>query len=109
MVEIISKLSISRWKQDVRSFLGSTRYYKRFIERFTKIAFPLFKLLTKSCEFSWNYDCQKAFETSKMKTSKVPILKGHNWKFPFPISIDALDTSRSSVRTKRPHSLCHLL
>ena len=56
-VEVISKLSIPSCQKDVRIFLGLIGYYRRFIENFTKIAFPLFKLLTKDCEFSWNPDC----------------------------------------------------
>jgi len=55
-VEVISKLSIPNRQKDVLSFLGFTRYYRRFIENFTKIASPLFKLLTKHYEFNWNPD-----------------------------------------------------
>jgi len=44
-VEVISKLSIPSSQKDVRSFLGFTRYYRRFIENSNKIASPLFKLL----------------------------------------------------------------
>ena len=47
--EVISKLSIPNCQNDVRSFLGFTGYYRIFIENFTKIAYPLFKLLTKDC------------------------------------------------------------
>ena len=62
-VKVISKLSVPSCQKDVRSFLGFTGYYRRFIENFTKISSPLFKLLTKDCEFSWNHDFQLAFET----------------------------------------------
>jgi len=51
-VEVIYKLSVPNCQRDVRSFLGFTGYYIIFIEKFTKIAYPLFKLLTKYCEFS---------------------------------------------------------
>lgn len=91
--KVISKLSIPSCQRDVRSFLGFTGYYRRIIENFTNIASPLFKLITKDCEFSWNFDCQKAFETLKNNISEAPILKGPNWKFHFHISIDASDTS----------------
>eukprot|EP00253_Pinus_taeda_P007704 PITA_07704 len=37
-VEVISKLPIPKFQKDVRSFLGFTGYYRRFIENFTKIA-----------------------------------------------------------------------
>jgi hypothetical protein len=53
-------------------FLGFTGYYRRFIENFTKIASPLFKLLTKDCEFKWDPDCQSAFETLKQEYLKHP-------------------------------------
>ena len=78
---------------DVRNFLGFIGYYRRFIENFTKISSPLFKLLTKDCEFSWDSNCQNVFETLKNKIFEAPILKGPNWKFPFHISTDASDTN----------------
>eukprot|EP00253_Pinus_taeda_P005907 PITA_05907 len=96
-VEVISKLSIPGFQKDVRCFLGFTGYYRRFIENFTKIASPLFKLLTKDCEFSWNPDCQLAFETLKEKISEATILRGPNWKLPFPISKNASDTTLGAV------------
>ena len=79
-VGVISKLLVPNCQRDVRSFLGFTRYYRRFIEKFTKIAFPLFKLLTKDCEFNFNSDYQATFKTLKKRISEAPILKGPNWK-----------------------------
>ena len=73
-VEVISKLSIPNCQKDVRSFLGFTGYYRRFIENFTKVASPLFKLLTKDCEFKWNPDFQSEFEALKTRISEAPIL-----------------------------------
>ena len=96
-VEVISKLSVPSCQKDVRSFLGFTGYYRRFIENFTKIASPLFKLLTKDCEFSWDSECQVAFETLKKKIFEAPILKGPNWKLPFHISTDASDSTLGAV------------
>eukprot|EP00253_Pinus_taeda_P025003 PITA_25003 len=96
-VEVISKLPIPNCQKDVRSFLGFTSYYRRFIENFTKIASPLFKLLTKDCEFKWDPDCQFAFEALKTRISEAPILRGPNWKLPFHISTDASDTALGAV------------
>eukprot|EP00253_Pinus_taeda_P035411 PITA_35411 len=96
-VEVISKFPIPDCQRDVRSFLGFTRYYRIFIENFTKIASPLFKLLTKDCEFKWDLDCQSTFEILKTRMSEVPILRGPNWKLPFHISIDASDTALRAV------------
>eukprot|EP00253_Pinus_taeda_P020082 PITA_20082 len=96
-VEVISKLPIQIFQKYVRSFLGFTGYYRRFIENFTKIASPLFKLLTKDCEFKWGTDCQSTFETLKTRISEAPILRGPNWKLPFHISTDASDTALGAV------------
>eukprot|EP00253_Pinus_taeda_P017664 PITA_17664 len=96
-VEVISKLPIPNSQKDVRNFLGFTGYYRRFIENFTKIASPLFKLLTKDCEFKWDPDYQSAFETLKTRISEAPILRGPNWKLPFHISADASDTALGAV------------
>ena len=46
-IQIIVKLPILTNQKDVRSFLGYVSYYRKFIENFSKIALPLFKLLTK--------------------------------------------------------------
>eukprot|EP00253_Pinus_taeda_P014788 PITA_14788 len=96
-VEVISKLPIPNCQKDVRSFLGFTGYYRIFIENFTKIASPLFKLLTKEYELKWNPDCQSAFETLKTRISEAPILRGPNWKLPFHTSTDASDTTLGAV------------
>ena len=109
-VEVISKLSVPNCQWDVRVFLGFTRYCIRFIENFTKIASPLFKLLTKDYEFSWDPNCQEAFETLKKKICKEPILKGPNWKFHFHLSTNASDTTLGAVLGKKmPYSLCNIL
>jgi hypothetical protein len=50
-IEIILKLPIPSNQRDVRIFLGYAEYYRRFIENFSKIVLPLFKLLVKYVEF----------------------------------------------------------
>ena len=50
-VEIILKLLSPKNQKYVRSFLRYVGYYQRFIEHFSRIALPLFKLLVKDVEF----------------------------------------------------------
>ena len=52
-IEVISKITTHMTLKEVRSFLGHTGYYRRFIENFSKIASPLFSLLMKDVEFMW--------------------------------------------------------
>eukprot|EP00253_Pinus_taeda_P030101 PITA_30101 len=92
-IQIIVDLPIPQNQRAVRSFLGYASYYRRFIEHFSKLALPLFKLLSKDVNFSWNENCQHAFDLLKQKLSTAPILRGPNWSLPFHIFTDASDTA----------------
>jgi hypothetical protein len=50
-IEVIIKLPPAKTHKEVRSFLGHARYYRRFIENFTKIVAPMFGLLIKDVDF----------------------------------------------------------
>jgi hypothetical protein len=41
---------------DIQSFLGLARYYRRFIEAFSKISKPMIELLEKDKQFEWTPD-----------------------------------------------------
>ena len=57
-IEIISSLPSPKTQREVRDFLGHAGYYRRFIENFSRIATPLFRVLAKDSEFSWSTTCQ---------------------------------------------------
>jgi hypothetical protein len=96
-IEVIIRLPPPKTQKEVRSFLGHARYYRLFIENFTKIAAPMFGLLIKDVDFVWTKHCQIAFETMKAKLSVVPVLRVPNWTLPFHISTDASDTTIGGV------------
>ena len=52
-IEVIVGIPSPKNQKEVRSFLGHPGYYCHFIENFTKIVAPMFKLLTKDVEFQW--------------------------------------------------------
>ena len=43
---------------EVRSFLGLTGYYRRFVEGFSRIATPLTQ---KNAKFEWTDECERSF------------------------------------------------
>jgi hypothetical protein len=50
---------------DIRSFLGLARYYRRFIEGFSKISKPMTELLEKDKKFEWTSTCEASFQELK--------------------------------------------
>ena len=86
-----------KMQKEVRSFLGHVGYYRHFIENFTKIDAPMFKLLTKDTEFQWIESCQNAFEILKAKLLVAPILRCPDWSLLFHISTDASDMAIGEV------------
>ncbi|RVW18440.1 Retrovirus-related Pol polyprotein from transposon 17.6 [Vitis vinifera] len=70
---------VSNWRRpntvtEIRSFLGLTGYYRRFIEGFSKIALPLTRLTQKGVKFEWSNDCERSFQELKKRLVTAPIL-----------------------------------
>jgi len=59
-VEVIAILPEAKCINDIRSFLGHAKFYRRFIKEFSKIARPLTNLLTKDVPFHFDDKCLKA-------------------------------------------------
>jgi hypothetical protein len=74
---------------DVRSFLGTCSYYRRFIKSFAAIARPLHKLTEKTTPFHWNSDCETAFRTLQQSLTTAPILGYPDMKDLFILDTDA--------------------
>ena len=55
-------------------FLGLARYYRRFIENFSKIAKPMTELLKKDTEFKWTAECEASFQELKKRLVTSPVL-----------------------------------
>ena len=108
-IEVITKLPPPQTQKDVRRFLGHVGYYRKFIENFTKIATPMFKLLTKDAHCVWDSQCQTAFEILKEKLSTTPVLQGPNWSLPFHISTDASDTALGAVLGQKENQINHVI
>ena len=77
-IYIITQIIIPSSQKEVRNFLGHPGYYRRFIPNFTRLATPLFKLLSKEAEFKWDDECQISFEILKKKLSTTLVLRGPN-------------------------------
>jgi hypothetical protein len=71
-VDLISNLPPPRTVKEVRSFLGHAGFYWRFIQDFSKITRPLYKLLVKEAPFIFYDDYKKAFGALKRILTSTP-------------------------------------
>ncbi|XP_050899987.1 uncharacterized mitochondrial protein AtMg00860-like [Lathyrus oleraceus] len=59
---------------EVRSFLGLTGYYRRFIKGFSQLDLPMTQLTLKETSFSWDSKCGQILMSLKERLTTAPIL-----------------------------------
>nr|GEW56914.1 reverse transcriptase domain-containing protein [Tanacetum cinerariifolium] len=96
-VEIISKLPYPTTVKGIRSFLGHVGFYRRFIKNFSKIAWPMTRLLEKGTLFFFSKEYVESFQTLKRKLTEAPILISPYWDLPFELMYDASDFAIGAV------------
>jgi len=73
---------------NVRSFLGLTGYYRKYIREYSRLASPLFELTKKDVPCVWNQDYQWAFDALKRALVEAPVLVRPDFKKPFCLDVD---------------------
>jgi hypothetical protein len=74
---------------EIWSFLGLVGYYRRFIERFSKISMPMIELLEKTKTFDWTPRREASFQELKKRLTTTLVLTMPNMEKPFSIYCDA--------------------
>lgn len=96
-VSVIVNWPIPKSVTKVRSFLGATHYWRKFIVNFYSIAAPLHALTNMKFVFHWGGKEQKTFDALKQKTSSAPVLALTDLKQPFDIKVDASDYAMGAI------------
>lgn len=73
-VKAVKEWPIPRNVHELRSFLGTASYYRKFCKSFCDIARPLHKLTEKQNAFVWTVECDSAFKKLKQALTTAPIL-----------------------------------
>lgn len=97
--------AVAQWPRpssvtELRSFLGFSSYYRRFVAEFAKVAAPLHKLVGefagvkgkqtgRNFEEAWSERCQVSFEELKEKLTTAPVLAYADFSKPFILEVDA--------------------
>ena len=74
-IQAIEDWSVPKDVTDVRSFMGITGYYQRFIKGFSRIANLITSLQKKGKKFDWNQKCEESFKKLKTLLTSAPILR----------------------------------
>ena len=81
----------------MRSILGLSIYYRRFIEGFGKIAAPFTKMLENNRPFMWEDDAKNAFAELRTSFANAPTLIYPDFNLPFLLDSDASNKAIGAV------------
>ena len=97
--EAVQNWPIPNRVKDVRSFLGTAQYYRRFIPNFSSIAAPLVALTNKAAPTTvqWDASCQSAFDCLKAALAISPVLSYPDRQGRFIVSTDASNDGVGAV------------
>ncbi|GJY55926.1 putative reverse transcriptase domain-containing protein [Tanacetum coccineum] len=107
-IEVVKNWEALRTSSKVRLFLGLTRYYRRFIEIFSKIAKSLTVLTQKNKTFDWGKEQERAFKTLKDKLCNAPILALPDGPKDFVVYCDVSGLRLGCVLMQRVTAFCHI-
>lgn len=88
-VSAINEIPPPKSIKQVRRFLGMTGWYRRFIQDYSAITYPLTELLSKRKTFVWTDVAQEAFNVLKQKLTTAPLLAHPNYEKMFILQCDA--------------------
>ncbi|GKB73419.1 reverse transcriptase domain-containing protein [Tanacetum coccineum] len=100
-VDVIAKLPPPTTVKGISSFLGHVGFYRRFIQDFSKIAWPMTHLLEKDTPFFFFEECLASFKILKKKLTEAPILVSSDWDLPFELICDASDFAKGEILGQR--------
>jgi hypothetical protein len=86
--------AVQDWAQprdvsQLRSFLGLTNYFSKYIEHYARVALPLTALLNKGVPFHFGPAAQAAFAELKARLASAPVLAIADPSKPYQVVADA--------------------
>jgi hypothetical protein len=87
-VEAVLRFPTPKNVTGVRSFLGLTGYYRKYIKGYSNLAGPLFELTRKDVVFAWNVNCEQAYQALKAALVDAPVLTRPDFRRTFWLDVD---------------------
>jgi hypothetical protein len=83
--------------KELRSFLGLSGYYRKFVKHYGVITKPPTNLLRKGVLYVWTPETEAAFQTLKHALVTAPVLALPNFSKPFTVETNASDSGIAAV------------
>lgn len=102
-VEAIVKYPRPTTATEVKRFMGTASWYRRFVPNFSSLAAPINDLLKgkkKGSHIHWTVDAEKSFLALKTALSSAPVLASPDFSLPFVIQTDASNCGIGAVLTQ---------
>lgn len=96
-ISAVQEWPIPKTVKEVRSFLGLTGYYRRFISHYSAKALPLTELTKGDCAWQWGPKQQMAFESLKHALTNAPVLLTPDPSLPYEVYTDASNFALGAV------------
>ena len=98
-VEAIRRWPRPQTKKQVRTFIGLTSYYRRFVPHFSSTAAPLTDLTKGRLpeKVLWTEEAEEAFRLLKEKLCSEPVLATPDFKKPLLVQTDASESGVGAV------------
>ena len=106
-IQVIEKWLVPKDVTDVRSFMGITRYYQRFIEGFSRITNPITSLQKKGKKFVWDKKCEESFKKLKGLLTTAPILRIVDPNKDFVVCTDACNEVLGGLLMQEGHVIAY--
>lgn len=106
-VKAILELPLPRMKKQLRSFLGTVSFYRKFIPNLADIVAPVNDLLKKfrSNKLEWSEEQISRIDALKHKLANAPILVLPNYDKTFYVRTDASDTGLGAILLQKSEGI----
>ena len=106
-IEAIQSWPDPKTVHEVRSFMGLSSYYRRYIRHFAEFASPLHALTKKNVVFRWTTKEIEAFQKLKEKLTTGPVLILPDLQKSFLVMCDACGSSIGAVLQQDGHAVAY--
>ncbi|KAB5588096.1 Transposon Tf2-7 polyprotein [Ceratobasidium theobromae] len=98
--------AIQQWKtpsslKELQAFLGFCNFYRRFINKFSKVAKPLTNMTKKGREWEWTEEMESAFLSLKNMVCTAPVLRHPREGEPYFLETDASGVAMGAILSQR--------